>query len=360
VVGVTETHIVRPGDSAPTPAIEKWNDLCPRHTAAMKHWWNVLEQTGSFLKGQSANLLALTNGLLVAGYTARMLSSMRSELMDSAQEKAARATRFREYAAEYSKLLEEGKIPGGAAGREAYYGLLDYGSETARDAGVDAAAAAHPTLPKGVGAAGDLLGNLALGYGIYADIRDGESVPQAVTSESGGMLAGMLAGGEAGGAIGSMGFPVVGTIIGAIVGGLVGISTNMLIDDLWPHHDHKTVALSGEEAAHQQASIEGLLSTYGSTAPRELIMSHDDMKRAEGKLMLAGQTFDSEGRRSPHGQYGDAQSLVELLIGIHEEAAAALAEEPRLIGVAVGMCSADGQRTDADTAFTMLSMTKTT
>ena len=83
------------------------------------------------------------------------------------------------------------------------------------------------------------LGYVAAINGTYDDyVNGGESLPQAVTSNVGGLVAGMVAGAYIGGAIGTaIPVPILGTDVGAIAGGLVGagvgIFTSGMIDSLW-------------------------------------------------------------------------------------------------------------------------------
>ena len=83
------------------------------------------------------------------------------------------------------------------------------------------------------------LGYAAAIYGTYDDyVNGGESLPQAATSNAGGLVAGMVAGAWVGGAIGTaIPVPILGTAVGAlsgaIIGAGVGIFTSGMIDSLW-------------------------------------------------------------------------------------------------------------------------------
>lgn len=355
----TDTHILRPPSGAPPSQVEKWDDLLRRHEEAIRSWWDVLEESGTFLEGVTANLLAIGSGLLVAAYTGRLLGRMQSDLLASAAEKSARAQRFQQYADELAELLESGQVPGTPDNRSRFYGLIDYSSEVARAAGEDAAAAASPALPRGVGPGLDVLGNLAVGYSIYDDIRGGEPVDQALVSQGSGVLTGLLAGGRAGALLGSRVHPLFGTLGGGLVGGIVGALTDWGVDEAYESDDApRVVPLEGGERAEREGDILDALEAQTDTSALELVMDHDQMKQTQGHLFLAADELEAAGRHSPTGDYGDAQALVELIIGAHEEVGGALGAECTMIGVALGLCSADGQQVDAQRAFELLRMTR--
>lgn len=82
------------------------------------------------------------------------------------------------------------------------------------------------------------LGVAATGFGIYDDLRNGESVAQATSSNVGGMVAGGMAGVAASWAVGAVAgaalgsaVPVVGTVVGAVVGAGVGLMASGAIDE---------------------------------------------------------------------------------------------------------------------------------
>lgn len=81
----------------------------------------------------------------------------------------------------------------------------------------DDAAEAFPKLRT----AGKLLGPAGLGLGIYSDVKDGESMTQAVVSQGGGVVAGAAAGAGMGALVGSI-IPGPGTVAGAAVGAILG------------------------------------------------------------------------------------------------------------------------------------------
>lgn len=358
----TSTHVRAPGPGATAAQVELWNDtLVPKHDKAIKDWWGALEDVAQFAESQFGNLLGLANGLIVAGYTQKLLGKLKSDLLTHAQEKAALAANYQQRAADVAQQIADGTLPDNATTRGQYHGLLDHSSSLAREADdyTDVASGPHVKLSPGVTRSLDVLGNLAIGYSIWDDIRNGEPVDQAVVSQGGGALAGFLAGGRSGAIIGSRFHPLFGTIGGVIVGGIVGIFVDAGIDEAYEANDQpERVPLDGSARVERETDINGLLSSHTSTSPRELIMDHDAMKQSQGRLLLAADTLEAKGKHSPHGNYGDASALVELLIGAHEEACAALAAESTMIAVAVAMCSADGQQADAEQAFAQLRMTK--
>lgn len=111
-----------------------------------------------------------------------------------------------------------------------------YAAEAAQDA------AKNPHLPVEVRGGLGTLGALATGVGIHADVQDGESGAQAVTSQGGGLVAGAIVVGGA---------ELAGGTIAAIGG-------DRLIDSLWPDSD-------GDQAEHEPSVTEqrgGTLSEH--------------------------------------------------------------------------------------------------
>jgi len=100
---------------------------------------------------------------------------------------------------------------------------LDARASTLRTAGL-------PEIPKGLDRTLKGLGAVALGYGIYADMQDGESGTQAVVSNGVGFGASVAAGA----AIGTLiPVPGVGTAVGAVGGAVVGIFVSGMADSLF-------------------------------------------------------------------------------------------------------------------------------
>jgi hypothetical protein len=91
-------------------------------------------------------------------------------------------------------------------------------------------AAGLPEIPKGLSRTLKGLGAAALGYGIYADMQDGESATQAVVSNGVGFGASVAAGA----AIGTLiPVPGVGTAVGALGGAVVGLFVSGMADSFF-------------------------------------------------------------------------------------------------------------------------------
>ena len=154
---------------------------------------------------------------------------------------------------------------------------LEKAKDEAADEAADAAAAAkHPKLPSGLARGLGVLGPIAAGYGVYEDMRNGESTEQALASQGGGLFAGALAGGLTGAGIGTMGMPVVGTVVGGVVGAGTSVFVSSVIDR---HYDHEAAAQAEQDLQdrqHDEQHLQNLLnvregiplySTPGSDAP---------------------------------------------------------------------------------------------
>lgn len=288
---VTDKRIHPPRPDASDSQVDLWNDvLVPKYEKAIDDWWAALEDVAEFAESQFATLLTLANGLLVAGYSQRLLGRLRSDLLTRAQEKAVLAERYSQQAADVARRIENGTLPDDARTRGQYHGLLDHSSMLAREADdyADVAHGPHARLNPGVTRSLNVLGNLAVGYSIWSDIRSGESVDQAVVSQGSGVLAGFLAGGRTGALLGSRVHPLFGTIGGVIVGGIVGIFVDAGVDKAYEAgQEPQQEPLEGEERDERETDIGGLLRTHTATSPRELIMDHDAMKQCQGRLLLA-------------------------------------------------------------------------
>lgn len=113
------------------------------------------------------------------------------------------------------------------------------------------------------------LGIFATGYAIGDDLANGESIPQAVTSNAAGMAAGYGAGVFGGwaatavaGAVAGSVVPGAGTVVGAaagaVVGSLAAIATSGMVDSVWENGE-----FNGETFRDGGAEVHGTVIDAG-------------------------------------------------------------------------------------------------
>lgn len=243
-----------------------------RRDELVAQWTDALTQTAQFVEANATDLAQFTVDLLVAGYSAALLSRAASVMSGQAVHKLAEAKRLASYADDLADALRNERIAPYKGVYSDVDDLMGRSSQAADEAADAAAAARNPKLPGGLVRGLGVLGPIAAGYGVYDDIRSGESTEQAVVSQGGGLLSGMLAGGATGAAIGTMGFPVAGTIVGGVVGGVTGLVVSNEIDEHYEDeaaNEAEAERQSDEQHLHNMLNAsEGLplYSTPGSDA----------------------------------------------------------------------------------------------
>jgi len=198
---------------------------------AFDDWDRALSQGVSGWDADGAKLAVKLAGLMVTAAGGGVKLKLAPRLARQAEEamELARAARRHGY-----DMLGDPKL---LRSSQAYEELMRWGRHAQNAADDLLTESRNPTLPKGLKLAGHGLNVLGAGLGIYDDLQNGESAPQAVASNGGGALAGILAGTASGGAIGTAFGPGPGTVGGAIVGTGVGIGTAIGIDEAFEHAD---------------------------------------------------------------------------------------------------------------------------
>lgn len=210
--------------------VEVWNSCVDIVDAALERWQRAVEQMQRVWEEQSA---ALTS---TAGDTLALVGELGAVAVvawNRSMQSATALSQADELARHLAALNDRGRILTDASH---YYDLMDRHAAALREA--DELAPSRTVSPRGVRIAGGALAVATTGYSIYADIQDGESVAQAVTSNGVGLGASLAAGAATGALIGTaIPVPIVGTVAGAVVGtvvgGVVGIVSSGVIDGLF-------------------------------------------------------------------------------------------------------------------------------
>lgn len=214
-------------------AVDVWNACVRGADTIFTAWQEALADAASTWSQYDDELAGLSSDFLSAAAEIALIAKTVPVLVGQAEELKTQAAQARTHA-------EALRRPDGTiVDRSRYYDLIDKADDLER---VQAPRAYQDAvkfeLPKGVGRALGVLGVAAAGYGVYADIRDGESVPQAVVSNGVSFGASIVAGAYIGGMVGTaIPIPVVGTVAGVVVGvavgTVVGAFTSGAIDALW-------------------------------------------------------------------------------------------------------------------------------
>lgn len=218
-----------------------WNAALTGVERHRRTWYAALDETAGFAERQSGTLVALTAGLVTNGAERTLLLTASRIMAGEAAFRASEAARCRAQMDDLAESIRRFDRPGD---RELYGRLMTEEIDHRHAAEVAREASDHPRLPREVRGGLGALSALAAGYGVYADLQDGESTEQAVVSQGGGFLAG-VAGAAAGGALAGSAVPGPGTVAGAVVvggaafvGGVVGsVAGDKLIDLGFPHGD---------------------------------------------------------------------------------------------------------------------------
>lgn len=237
---------------------EAYDAARTRRDELVDQWVEALSQTADFVETNATVLTQVTVDLLVAGYSAALLRRQSAVLSAQAAHKLAESQRLRALASELMEVLRERGVP--------YRGFYDEVDELmgrsaqAADEAADAAAGAgRPRLPSGLVRGLGVLGPVAAGYGVYDDMRNGESTEQALASQGGGLFAGMLTGGATGAAIGTAGFPVVGTVVGGAVGAATGVVVSTVIDNHYEDEEAAQAAQELEDRHSEEQHLQNML-----------------------------------------------------------------------------------------------------
>lgn len=250
--------------AADSPALDAAQDKAAAYERAtarsaelIAQWNDALTQTADFVQTNATDIGQFTVDLIVAGYSAALLSRAASVMSAQAAHKVAEATRLSSYADDLADALRSERM----SPYKGFYSEVDDlmgRSRQAADEAADAAAAAKsPKLPSGLARGLGILGPLAAGYGVYDDLQHGESTEQAVKSQGGGLLSGMLVGGATGAAMGTMGFPVAGTIVGGVVGGVTGLVVSNEIDE---HYENDVAAQAEADLLADEQLLQNMLN----------------------------------------------------------------------------------------------------
>lgn len=203
--------------------IDTWNSAAEQSGGGYDTWQGALDTFSATWSEARESLTGVSLDLLTMGIEATAEVNRLYQLRGIVELNTSRLVSAERTLAQ---MANNGKI---VVPKSTYYALVDE-----MDASRSAINAAKNELPKPkVGAKVTnsirVLGVAAVGYGIYNDMQNGESVAQAATSNIGGFLAGA----GAGALIGSFILPPAGTIVGGVIGAGVGLFTSGMIDHLW-------------------------------------------------------------------------------------------------------------------------------
>ncbi|NRQ49488.1 hypothetical protein [Aeromicrobium stalagmiti] len=211
-----------------------WNETVEIAQGAFDDWDEALVSAGERWQSNAGNLASLTQGFLAAGLGGASAAARASRFHGKANLHRSNISSLRGHV---GALTNPDGTTRGSSTR--INQLLDE-IDDAKIKAADAHASGMTAKPSaGVSKLLNRLGYAAAIYGTYDDYANGgESLPQAVTSNAGGLVAGMVAGAYIGGAIGTaIPVPILGTAVGALSGALigagVGIFTSGMIDSLW-------------------------------------------------------------------------------------------------------------------------------
>lgn len=259
--GATGTEVT--AHAQKVAAVDAWNlkvaaliDLAGLVEDAKRIWAELISAQVDSWTEQKGNLMTLLTGGLSAGLEGGMSSYYGNKFANLARLRTAEAARLKGLVPEPGGLgtgvaprplpanatalqiaIEDARMRAGVANPKLANDLLDKTDVAAREAENLKRTGQLAEDGKLAGRAGRVLkgGGIALagigtGFGIYADIQDGESTAQAVVSNGGGLVASIAVGAAIGTAIP---VPVVGTVVGALGGAVVGIVASGMIDSLW-------------------------------------------------------------------------------------------------------------------------------
>lgn len=234
--------------------------------AVFTTWADAIENASAAWVKWDKELSSLTADFITAAASTALVLKVSPILMKQSQFYVSSAARLRAHTAAMTS-------PGGRVlDAKQFYRLLDDADDQLARAAQLADDAKNFKIPKGIGRGLGILGLVATGYSIHEDMEEGESAPQAVTSNVGGLLAGMGAGALAGAPIGAaigtaIPIPGVGTaaglVVGTVVGTVVGAFSSGVIDSMFENGvDNVGAALGAgvEEVANLGEAVGDLAS----------------------------------------------------------------------------------------------------
>ncbi len=209
--------------------VDAWNRAVTIADKADADWQQAVADLSPTWQAHGYNISNLLQALFTGTAEASIQVRISKWYADSART-------FRQRSGVWHQIAESYVRDGHFAGsRDSFYEALGKAKDlddAARLATMNAEYGAS-RVATNVGRGFVALGVVATGYGIYADLRDGESGTQATTSNVGGFLAGVGAGAMTGAAVGTFLGPGPGTAIGAVVGAGIGIVTSGAIDSMF-------------------------------------------------------------------------------------------------------------------------------
>lgn len=220
---------------------EVWNAALAGERVHRQTWYAALDRAAGFAERQSSTLLGLTPDLVMTAAERALLLVAARGLMGRAEFYASEVRRLDGQIDDLARAFERFGRPGD---RLLLDRLVDERIEKRYVAEAAHEAARHPQLPRELRGGFGLLDGALAGYGVYADIQEGESTEQAVASQGSGLLAGTAAAAWVGAGVGSV-VPGPGTVTGAVVvggaafvsGAAVSLLTDKGVDYLFDHHD---------------------------------------------------------------------------------------------------------------------------
>lgn len=216
--------------------VDAFDKACKAAEKAYERWQDAVQDFSATWKKWDSELVGLSADFLTGGASAALVLKVAPILMKHSEFLLDSAARLRAHTAAMTSPT------GTVLDAKHFYRLLKEANAAEVSAAKVAAEAKNFKIPKGIGRGLGILGVLATGYAINEDLESGESVPQAVTSNTGSLVAGIAAGAAAGAPIGALvgtfiPIPGVGTaaglIVGTVVGSVAGAFTSGAIDSLF-------------------------------------------------------------------------------------------------------------------------------
>lgn len=212
--------------------VDAWDRAVKRAKEIFKEWYDSLDDAPGLWEKHHKNLVGLTAPLLASKFEITLVAKAYPALagqIDFLNEQVARNL-------EHADAMNDNGV---VRDRSRYYQILDEIDDLKTNQIPEATKAVkNIEVPKGVTRGLWALDVLATGYAIKADMDEGESAGQAVTSNGVSMVASIAAGAYIGGVVGTaIPVPVLGTAVGIVAGAAVGTVTGAitsgLIDSVW-------------------------------------------------------------------------------------------------------------------------------
>ncbi len=228
--------------------------LAARHEQIMRTWETALDEAARSVSEDQDTLGFVTANLISAAYTTYLVGLNSHILKGQAAWFTDEARRLRWLADEHVRLARQGRL-------RLDYGHYDDLMDRMRQAEAEAkvAEAGSKEIPPFVRRFSTSVNVVGAGYGVYADIQDGESTTQAVASQTVGLVGAITTGSVVGTAVP---IPVVGTALGALAGLGIGLTADWAVDRVFegpPERTRSTGASGNRSLGEREAEVSVLL-----------------------------------------------------------------------------------------------------